>query len=156
MLKYVKPALMALVILGLLLAFGLLIAQGIAGVRSPEVTEKGFGIGLIVLALVGAWSIWVLVRNGFELQSISARAREEGFELDTSGLERRPSGRIMPDSADKLFVEISKEYEVNPEDWRVQYRLARAYDHAGDRARGREFMKKAVAGEAAERKASRG
>lgn len=156
MLKYVKPALMTLVILGLLLAFGLLIAQGIAGLRSPEVTEKGFGIGLIVLALVGAWSIWVLVRNGFELQNISARARAEGFELDTSGLERRPSGRIMPDSADKLFADVSKEYEANPEDWRVQYRLARAYDHAGDRARGREFMKKAVAGEAAERKASRG
>lgn len=156
MLKYVKPALMALVILGLLLSFGLLIVQGIAGLRSREITEKGFGIGLIVLALVGAWSIWVLLRNGFELQNLSARARAEGFELDTSGLERRPSGRIMPEAADGLFATVSKEYEAAPEDWRVQYRLARAYDYAGDRARGREFMKKAVAGEAAERKASRG
>lgn len=156
MLKYVKPALLGLVVVGLLLAFGLLIAQGIGSLTSPDLTQKGFGIGLIVLALIGAWSIWVLIRNGFELQNISAKARDEGFELDTSGLERRPSGRIMPAAADELFAEVSKEYEASPDDWRVQYRLARAYDHAGDRARGREFMKKAVAGEAAERKASRG
>lgn len=156
MLKYVKPALLGLIILGLVLAFGLLIVQGVMGLQSPEITEKGFGIGLIVLALIGGWSIWVLVRNGFELQNISAKARVEGFELDTSELERRPSGRIIPEAADELFAKVSKEYEACPDDWRVQYRLARAYDHAGDRARGREFMKKAVAGEAAERKAARG
>jgi len=146
---------MGLVLLGLVLAFGLLIAQGISGIVDGEGAQKGFGVGLIVLALLGAWATWVLVKNGFELQRISARAAQEGFELDTSGLARRPSGRIEPEDADRLFATVAAEYEGDPENWRVQYRLARAYDHAGDRARGREFMKKAVAGEAAERKETR-
>lgn len=153
--KFVRPALMGLVILGLALAFVLLIAQGVEGIAAGEGTQKGFGVGLIVLALLGAWATWVLVKNGLELQRISARAADEGFELDTSGLARRPSGRIMPDAADALFADVAREYEATPGDWRVQYRLARAYDHAGDRGRGREFMKKAVAGEAAERRGAR-
>ena len=34
--------------------------------------------------------------------------------------------------------------KVTPDNWRRWYRLARAYDYAGDRSRARETMKKAV------------
>jgi predicted Zn-dependent protease len=37
------------------------------------------------------------------------------------------------------------EVEEHPDDWVRWYRLARAYDYAGDRGRARETMKKAVA-----------
>ena len=39
---------------------------------------------------------------------------------------------------------LTSEVEHQPNDWRRWYRLARAYDYAGDRARARETMTKAV------------
>jgi predicted Zn-dependent protease len=54
------------------------------------------------------------------------------------------SGRIERDAADALFVIVREELENDPENWRRWYRLARAYDFAGDRSRAREAMKKAV------------
>lgn len=67
------------------------------------------------------------------------------MELDVSALPRRPSGRIERDAADELFDSVRTEVEEHPDDWRRWYRLARAYDYAGDRGRARETMKKAVA-----------
>lgn len=146
---------MVLVLVGLVVAFGWLIVLGIGHIADGG-PMRWFGVGLIVLTLLGAWAIVVLLRNGFELQRISARAAAEDFELDVSDLQRRPSGRIIPTEAQRRFQQVAAEYEAAPHDWRVQYRLARAYDYAGDRQRGREFMKKALAGEAAERRAAKG
>jgi Flp pilus assembly protein TadD len=39
---------------------------------------------------------------------------------------------------------VRTEVEADPDDWRRWYRLARAYDYAGDRRRAREAMKTAV------------
>jgi Flp pilus assembly protein TadD len=59
-------------------------------------------------------------------------------------LPRRPSGRIERGAADALFDTVRAELEDDPDDWRRWYRLARAYDYAGDRSRARETMKTAV------------
>jgi Tfp pilus assembly protein PilF len=67
------------------------------------------------------------------------------MELDVSTLDRTPSGRIQRDAADALFDSVRDELEHDPGNWRRWYRLARAYDYAGDRARAREAMTKAVA-----------
>jgi cytochrome c-type biogenesis protein CcmH/NrfG len=69
---------------------------------------------------------------------------DEGMELDVSRLDRMPSGRIRRDAADALFAQVREELEADPDDWRRWYRLARAYDYAGDRRRAREAMGKAV------------
>jgi cytochrome c-type biogenesis protein CcmH/NrfG len=66
------------------------------------------------------------------------------MELDASTLPRRPSGRIQRDVADALFATVRTEVEADPDDWRRWYRLARAYDYAGDRRRAREAMRTAV------------
>jgi hypothetical protein len=66
------------------------------------------------------------------------------MELDVSALPRRPSGRIDREAADNLFDTVRAEVEKHPDDWLRWYRLARAYDYAGDRGRARETMKKAV------------
>ena len=66
------------------------------------------------------------------------------MELDVSSLPRMPSGRIERDAADALFETVRVELENDPDNWRRWYRLARAYDYAGDRSRAREAMKKAV------------
>jgi Flp pilus assembly protein TadD len=67
------------------------------------------------------------------------------MELDVEDLPRRPSGRIDREAADALFARVRAEVEADPDDWRRWYRLARAYDYAGDRGRAREMMRKAVA-----------
>jgi Flp pilus assembly protein TadD len=69
---------------------------------------------------------------------------DEGLEVDVSGLDRMPSGRIRRDAADALFETVRQELENDPDNWRRWYRLARAYDYAGDRRRAREAMSKAV------------
>jgi Tfp pilus assembly protein PilF len=55
-----------------------------------------------------------------------------------------PSGRVERDAADALFETVRGELEADPDNWRRWYRLARAYDYAGDRGRARETMRKAV------------
>ncbi|MEU4418340.1 hypothetical protein AB0F74_34550, partial [Nocardia salmonicida] len=84
-------------------------------------------------------------------QRLARRIHEEGLEVDTSELPRRPSGRIERDAADALFARIKTEWEADPDNWRSSYRLARAYDYAGDRGRARDTMRRAVALEKLER-----
>ena len=143
--KFVKPLVMFLAAAGLLVAFGYLLFLGWSMIAaSGHVAMQGLGVGIILLTVVGAWATWAILRNGFELQRISAAAAAEGIELDISGLDHRPSGRLEHDAADALFDEVSAEYQADPENWRTNYRLARAYDHAGDRLRAREVMRTAM------------
>lgn len=143
--KFVKPLVMFLAAAGLLVAFGYLLFLGWSMIAASEhVAMQGLGVGIILLTVVGAWATWAILRNGFELQRISAAAAAEGIELDISGLDHRPSGRLEHDAADALFDEVSAEYRADPENWRTNYRLARAYDHAGDRLRAREVMRTAM------------
>lgn len=143
--RVVKPLVMVLAGLGLLVAFVYLVYLGWSMITASEhLAMRGLGVGVILLTAVGAWATWAIVRNGFELQLISAAAAAEGIELDISDLEHRPSGRLEHEAADALFDRVSAEYQALPEDWRTNYRLARAYDHAGDRIRAREVMRVAV------------
>ena len=83
------------------------------------------------------------LRAGFAHQRLARLAARDGMELDVSALPRRPSGRIERDAADALFDTVRAELDSDPDDWRRWYRLARAYDYAGDRGRAREAMKQA-------------
>lgn len=149
--RVIKPLVMALTAVGLLVAFGYLVYLGWSMISQSEfLAMRGLGVGIILLTAVGAWATWAILRNGLELQRISAAAAAEGIELDISDLDHRPSGRLEHDSADALFTEVSAEYLDAPDDWRTNYRLARAYDHAGDRARAREVMRTAIRLQSAE------
>lgn len=102
------------------------------------------GAALLVLPVIGLWAMIATLRAGFAHQKLARLAAEDGMELDVSALPRRPSGRIDRDAADALFDTVRTELDTDPHDWRRWYRLARAYDYAGDRSRAREAMKKAV------------
>lgn len=131
--------------LGLVVAFGyLVVVGGTMLVEQGSVARRGLGAGVLLLVLVGAWATWAIIRNGLELQRISAAAAEAGVELDVTDLPHRPSGRLEREAADALFDEVAAEYQQDPDDWRRAYRLARAYDHAGDRPRARETMRRAA------------
>ena len=124
--------------------FVLLGRLAMAFVSTGEPAAVGLGLGLMVLPLIGAWALLSTLRAGLTHQRLARIVRDEGLELDVSALPRMPSGRIQRDAADALFVTVRAELESDPDDWRRWYRLARAYDYAGDRSRARQAMKKAV------------
>ena len=101
---------------------------------------------LVYFVLLGRLAVAMIatLRAGFAHQRLARLIAEDGMELDTGALPRRPSGRIERDAADALFATVRTEVEGDPDDWRRWYRLARAYDYAGDRRRAREAMKTAL------------
>ncbi len=113
-------------------------------VTSGEVAAIGLGLGIMLLPMIGLWVLVATLKAGLAHQRLARIVGEEGLELHVSGLPRMPSGRIQRDAADALFDTVRAEVEADPDNWRRWYRLARAYDYAGDRSRAREAMKKAV------------
>jgi cytochrome c-type biogenesis protein CcmH/NrfG len=128
--------------------FVLLGRQGVLLVASGKPVAAGLGIAVLLLPIVGLWAMIATLRAGFTHQRLARVVKEQGMELDVGALPRRPSGRIERTAADALFQSVKAELEAQPDDWRRWYRLARAYDYAGDRGRARETMKKAVEMEA--------
>lgn len=114
-------------------------------IGSGDLAAVVIGIGVLILPLLGVWIIVATVRAALAHQHLARRIHDEGLELDTSDLPHRPSGRIERGAADELFNQVKQEWEADPDNWRVSYRLARAYDYAGDRTRARETMRRAVA-----------
>jgi cytochrome c-type biogenesis protein CcmH/NrfG len=113
-------------------------------ISSGRAVAVVLGVALLILPAIGLWAMIATLRAGFAHQKLARLVAEDGMELDVSALPRRPSGRIERDAADALFDTVRAELDSDPGDWRRWYRLARAYDYAGDRGRAREAMKKAV------------
>ena len=130
--------------LALVVYFLMLGRTALAFITSGEPAAIGLGLALLVFPLIGVWVLFSTLRAGFAHQRLARLARERGMEIDVSALPRRPSGRIERDAADELFVTVKTELEADPDNWVRWYRLARAYDYAGDRTRARETMRTAV------------
>lgn len=124
--------------------FAMLTRTAVALLRTGTPAAVGLGIGVLLLPVVGVWATVATLRAGLRHQRLARLAAEQGAELDVSDLPRMPSGRIQRDAADSLFATVKAEVEEGPDDWRRWYRLARAYDYAGDRSRAREAMRTAV------------
>ncbi|MBN3453361.1 hypothetical protein [Mycolicibacterium sp.] len=130
--------------LALIVYFLMLGRTAIILIGSGDAAPIGLGVALLVFPLIGAWAMVATLRAGLAHQRLARLAREQGMELDVSDLPRRPSGRIEREAADALFMTVKGELEEDPENWVRWYRLARAYDYAGDRSRARETMRTAV------------
>lgn len=124
--------------------FVLLGGRAVALFRDGSPIAVAFGVGILLLPIVGAWVLWSTLRFGFRTQELGRRLAAEDGLPDTSDLPRTPSGRVDRTAADAWFEQRRAEVEATPEDWRVWYRLAVAYDIAGDRSRGRQAMRKAL------------
>lgn len=128
-----------------MIVYFLLLGQIAMGfITSGNLAAVGLGVALLVLPLIGIWVIVSTLRAGFAHQRLARLAREQGMELDVSDLPRRPSGRIERQAADALFDTVRAELYADADNWVRWYRLARAYDYAGDRSRARAAMRKAV------------
>ncbi|ORM23933.1 hypothetical protein BFL43_26510 [Williamsia sp. 1135] len=147
--KDARPIVIGIGVLVLVLGFYfvLLGSRAVDLLTSGDPVGIGLGIGVLILPLLGVWMVVATLRAGLAHQRLARRMVEEGRELDVSELPRRPSGRIERDAADELFATVKAEWEADPGNWRATYRIARAYDYAGDRSRAREMMKRAVAQE---------
>ncbi len=130
--------------LALIVYFVLLGRIAMAFITSGEPAAIGLGLALMIMPLIGIWVMVATLRAGLTHQRLGRIVKDEGMELDVSSLPRMASGRIERDAADALFATVRDELENDPDNWRHWYRLARAYDYAGDRSRAREAMKKAV------------
>ena len=134
----------AFMCLALLVYLALLGRSAILMIGSGRPVAIVFGLALLIMPAIGLWAMIATLRAGFAHQNLARLAAEDGMELDVSALPRRPSGRIERDAADALFHTVRAELDSEPDDWRRWYRLARAYDYAGDRGRAREAMKTAL------------
>jgi tetratricopeptide (TPR) repeat protein len=134
----------AFMCLAMLVYLVLLGRAAIVMIGSGRALAVALGGALLILPAIGLWAMIATLRAGFVYQRLARLAAEDGMELDVSALPRRPSGRIERDAADTLFDTVRAELHSNPDDWRRWYRLARAYDYAGDRGRAREAMKQAL------------
>lgn len=121
------------------------------GLRDGEVGDVLFGVGVLLLPLVGIILIWHEVRFGRATERLGRRLADEGG-LPDDEMPRRPSGRVDRAAADAVFERRAAEAEATPDDWRVWYRLGLAYGDAGDTARGRRAMRRAIALEQGERR----
>jgi tetratricopeptide (TPR) repeat protein len=130
--------------IALIVYFVLLGRIAMAFITSGEPAAIGLGLALMIMPLIGIWVMVATLRAGLTHQRLGRIVKDEGMELDVSSLPRMASGRIERDAADALFARVREELENDPDNWRRWYRLARAYDYAGDRSRAREAMKKAV------------
>ncbi|TKG62598.1 tetratricopeptide repeat protein [Prauserella endophytica] len=129
----------------------LLAGRAVALLRTGETVPVLLGVAVLVLPLLGVWMLVTTWRSGNQVQRLARRLDAEGGLPDVSDLPRRPSGRVDRQAADAWFDERRAEVEAEPEDWRRWYRLAHAYDIAGDRRRARATMRKAIELEAADR-----
>jgi tetratricopeptide (TPR) repeat protein len=130
--------------IALVVYFVLLGRIAMAFITSGGPAAIGLGLALMIMPLIGIWVMVSTLRAGLTHQRLGRIVKDEGMELDVSSLPRRASGRIDREAADALFATVRDELEKDPDNWRRWYRLARAYDYAGDRSRAREAMKKAV------------
>lgn len=131
-------------------AFALAVYLVLMGERAFVLITSGrwafvlFGVGVLVLPLIGALLVYDQLRFGVRTERLARRLDAEDALPDVSHLPRRPSGRVEREAADAWFEQKQAELGQDPQDWRRWYALAEAYDLAGDRNRGRRAMRRAI------------
>jgi hypothetical protein len=115
--------------------------KGVALLTGGSHVGQALGVALLVLPLLGLGLVWREIEFGRR----TARALDAEGGLPGDEVPRRPSGRVDRRAADAVFDRFRVEAEASPEDWRAWFRLALAYDAAGDRGRARAAARHALA-----------
>ncbi|MBC7292458.1 MAG: hypothetical protein H5T83_14140 [Actinotalea sp.] len=134
----------ALLLSALLVLYIVAVAgRGLALVRTGEPVAVVLGLGVLVLPALGAWVLVREWRMGVAVQRMADELERQG-RLPVDDLPRSPGGRIDRAAADAAFTAAQAEVEADRDDWAAWFRLAFAYDAAGDRRRARESLRTAA------------
>ena len=123
--------------------FALVGYRGVYLLGDHRTSLKVLGVAVLVLPLVGAWVVAAELRFGFATARLTRLLDDEGEPPDPE-LPRTAGGRVDRAAADALFEQRRADVEAEPNQWRAWYRLAVAYDLAGDRRRARSAMRTAL------------
>jgi hypothetical protein len=118
--------------------------KGVGLLASGSLVGQALGVALLVLPLLGLLLVWREIEFGRRTAALARELDAEGG-LPVDDLPRRPSGRVDRGAADAWFQSMRAEAEADPDEWRVWFRLALAYDSAGDRTRARRAARHALA-----------
>ena len=118
--------------------------RGVLLLGSGSAVGVLLGVALLVVPVLGVGLVLREVQFGRETARL-ARDLEADGGPPPDDLPRRPSGRVDRAAADAVFEERRRETEQHPDDWRTWFRLALAYDAAGDRTRARAAVRHAIA-----------
>lgn len=118
-------------------------AKGVAFMASGEPVAVLLGVAVLLLPLLGLALVWREIRFGRRSAELATALEAEGG-LPLDDLPRRPSGRVDRAAADEVFGARQTEVESSPGSWQAWYRLALAYDDAGDRTRARSAVRRAI------------
>jgi hypothetical protein len=119
------------------------VTSAIRFLRVDDVVARLLGAGTLVIVALGVWFLWHAIIFGVRTEQLG-RILDAEDALPEDTVERSPAGRPNRAQADEQFARFKAEAEAAPSDWRVWYRLAYAYDIAGDRSRARQTMKRAI------------
>lgn len=122
---------------------GLIGLKGVGLLAGGSRVGQVLGVALLVLPLLGLLLVWREIEFGRRTAVLARELDAEGG-LPVDDLPRRPSGRVDRGAADAQFQAMRAAAEAEPDDWRAWFRLALAYDTAGDRTRAREAARHAI------------
>lgn len=121
----------------------LVAVRAVALVRTGEPVAVVMGVALLVLPLL---VVGLIAREWMLAVEVQRMADElaAADELPVDDLPRSPGGRIDKAAARGAFEDARERVDADPDDWRVWYHVAFAYDAAGDRSRARESLRRAA------------
>lgn len=127
----------------LALYLALTVQRGVIFIENAGTVGLFLGAALIVLPVLGVWSIVREIVFGARTQKLGEELAGAG-ELPEDNLPRSASGRIDRAAADQQFASFAGEVEEDAGNWKNWFRLSLAYDAAGDRKRARKSMRTAI------------
>lgn len=117
-------------------------------VRAWAVVQDGgplgwlLAAGIVVLVAVGVGAVTAELRFGVTTERLGRVLDDEGALPEA--VPRTAAGGVDRPAADRAFQVYRDEVDAAPQQWRAWFRLALAYDGAGDRRRGRAAARHAV------------
>ncbi|MGB4137420.1 MAG: hypothetical protein WA971_12700 [Microbacterium sp.] len=101
------------------------------------------GVALIVIAPIGAWTLWRELAFGVSADRLGRLLDSEGG-MPEAPEELTPSGRLLKDDIEPLVARYRADADAAPADWRARYRLGVVLDAAGRRKDARHSIREAI------------
>ena len=134
----------AIAVLLLVLGFYLLglLVRSWAVVQDGGVLGWFLAVSMVVLVVIAVGAVAAELRFGMATERLGRLLDDAGALPEA--VPRSATGRADRAAADEAFARYRAEVEADPTSWRGWFRLALAYDSAGDRKRGRAAARHAV------------